>query len=235
MEGMVMMTAERFGRPADFSTKPALRPCHNSFMSIRNRRDYEKLRAIGLIVREVLDRTAAAVRPGITTGELDYIGARVLAGHGAESSPPKVYGFPGALCISVNDEAIHGIPGDRVVQAGDLVKLDLVAEKDGYLADAAVTVTAGEASATAAALVRCAESAFHLAAREARAGTASTTSAAPWSVRRTAAASAYCAASAATAWGAPSMKPPAFRIITIRAAASVSTKAWSSPSSRSSR
>src|ERR1700685_1841710 len=116
-------------------------------MSIRNRRDFEKLRAIGLIVREALDRTPAApVRPGITTGELDRIGARVLAAHGAESAPPKVYGFPGALCISVNDEAIHGIPGDRVVAAGDLVKLDLVAEKDGYLADAAVTVTVGETS-----------------------------------------------------------------------------------------
>jgi len=139
-------------------------------MSIRNRRDFEKLRAIGRIVRETLDRTAAAVRPGITTGELDRIGARVLANHGAESAPPKVYGFPGALCISVNDEAIHGIPGDRAVQAGDLVKLDLVAEKDGYFADAAITVAVGETSATAKALVRCAESAFHMAAREAHAG-----------------------------------------------------------------
>jgi methionyl aminopeptidase len=139
-------------------------------MSIRNRRDFEKLRAIGLIVRQTLDRTAAAVRAGITTGELDRIGARVLASHGEASAPSKVYGFPGALCISVNDEAIHGIPGDRVVEAGDLVKLDLVAEKEGYFADAAITVTAGEASATAVALVRCAESAFHLAAKQARAG-----------------------------------------------------------------
>jgi methionyl aminopeptidase len=139
-------------------------------MSIRNRRDFEKLRAIGLIVREVLDRCAAAARPGITTWDLDRIGAGVLAANGAESSPPKVYGFPGALCISVNDEAIHGIPGERVVQAGDLVKLDLVAEKDGYVADAAVTVVVGETSETARALARCAESAFHMAAREARAG-----------------------------------------------------------------
>jgi methionyl aminopeptidase len=139
-------------------------------MSIRNRRDLEKLRAIGRIVREALDRTAAAVQPGITTAELDRIGARVLAERGAEAGPPKVYGFPGALCISVNEEAIHGIPGDRVVRNGDLVKLDLVAEKDGYFADAAITVTVGETSALALALARCAESAFHLAAREARAG-----------------------------------------------------------------
>src|SRR5678815_5990483 len=110
-------------------------------MSIRTQQQLERLRAIGRIVREALDRTAAAVRPGITTAELDAIGARVLAAHGAEAAPPKVYGFPGALCISVNDEAIHGIPGGRVIRTGDLVKLDLVAEKDGFFADAAITVT----------------------------------------------------------------------------------------------
>jgi methionyl aminopeptidase len=139
-------------------------------MSIRNQRDYEKLRAIGRIVRAALDRTAAAVRPGITTQELDEIGARVLGAHGAHSAPPKVYGFPGALCISINEEAIHGIPGDRTIQKGDLVKLDLVAEKDGYFADAAVSVTAGEASPLAAALIRCAETAFRLGCLAARAG-----------------------------------------------------------------
>jgi methionyl aminopeptidase len=139
-------------------------------MSIQSQAQLDKLRIIGRIVRLVLDATAAAVRPGITTGELDEIGARVLAEHGAESAPPKIYGFPGALCISVNDEAIHGIPGARVVRAGDLVKLDLVAEKDGFFADAAVTVAVGEVSTTAGALARCAESAFRLAARAARAG-----------------------------------------------------------------
>src|SRR5215471_17788614 len=139
-------------------------------MSIRNQAQLEKLRAIGRIVRLALDQAAAAVRPGITTAELDEIGARVLAEHGAESAPPKVYGFPGALCISVNDEAIHGIPGDRLVREGDLVKLDLVAEKDGFFADAAVTVMAGESTALAKSLARCAETAFHLAAREAVAG-----------------------------------------------------------------
>lgn len=66
-------------------------------MSIRSQAEFEKLRAIGRIVRRALDQTAAAVRPGVTTGELDHIGAGVLKGHGAESAPPKVYGFPGAL------------------------------------------------------------------------------------------------------------------------------------------
>jgi methionyl aminopeptidase len=139
-------------------------------MSVRNQRELEKLRIIGRIVRQALDKTAQAVRPGVTTAELDEIGRTVLDEHGAESAPPKVYGFPGALCISVNDEAIHGIPGDRTVAAGDLVKLDLVAEKDGFYADAAITVMVGAVTERAAALVRCAESSFRLAAKTARAG-----------------------------------------------------------------
>src|SRR5262249_26310257 len=139
-------------------------------VSIRNQKDFDRLRAIGRIVRLTLDAVAAAVRPGITTAELDEMAARLLAEHGAESAPPKVYGFPGTLCISVNDEAIHGIPGNRVLQSGDLVKLDLVAEKDGYFADAALSLTAGAANDLAKSLIRCAESAFDLACRVARAG-----------------------------------------------------------------
>src|SRR5258708_5355516 len=128
-------------------------------MSIRSHKELEKLRIIGRIVRKALDTAAAAVRPGITTGELDKIGSRVLAEHGAESAPPKVYGFPGALCISVNDEAIHGIPGDRVIQSGDVVKLDLGAEKDGFFADAAVTVFVGAVRGQAAGVAPRAETA----------------------------------------------------------------------------
>jgi methionyl aminopeptidase len=139
-------------------------------MSIRSQSEFEKLRVIGRIVRRVLDAAAAAVRPGITTGELDEIAGRALAQDGAVSAPPKVYGFPGHLCISVNDEAIHGVPGSREIRAGDLVKLDLVAEKDDFFADAAITVCAGEPDDTARRLVRCAESAFHMATRAARAG-----------------------------------------------------------------
>src|SRR5262245_29479795 len=101
-----------------------------------------------------------AVRPGISTAELDGIATRVLAEHGAEPAPSKVYGFPGTACISVNDEAIHGIPGSRILQEGDLVKLDLVAEKESFFADAAVTVRVGKVSDVADRLVRCAESAF---------------------------------------------------------------------------
>jgi methionyl aminopeptidase len=139
-------------------------------MSIRSQAELNKLRAIGKIVKATLDEMSAAVRPGVTTAELDRIGAAVLARHGAESSPPKVYGFPGATCISVNEEAIHGIPGSRVLQPGDLVKLDVTAEKDGFVADAAVTVGVGEVSPVAAALKHCAERSFREALKVAHAG-----------------------------------------------------------------
>lgn len=139
-------------------------------MSIQSQAELKKLQIIGKIVGLTLEEMRAAVRPGITTAELDRIGAAVLAKHGAESSPPKVYGFPGTACISVNEEAIHGIPGSRALVEGDLVTLDVTAEKDGFVADAAVTVKVGKVSAIAEALVRCAESAFGQALKVARAG-----------------------------------------------------------------
>jgi methionyl aminopeptidase len=139
-------------------------------MSIQSHSEFRKLQAIGKIVRMTLNAMSEAVRPGVTTAELDRLGASTLQEFGAESSPPKVYGFPGTACISVNDEAIHGIPGGRKLAEGDLVKLDVTAEKDGFVADAAVTVRVGKVSATADALVRCAEDAFRQALKVAKAG-----------------------------------------------------------------
>lgn len=85
-------------------------------------------------------------------------------------APRHFYGFPGDSCISVNDEAVHGIPGSRVLQAGDLVKLDVVAEKDGYMADAAITVGVPPVSDVDRRLMACARAAFGQAMRVARAG-----------------------------------------------------------------
>ena len=139
-------------------------------MSIQTEEELRQLRVAGMIVRQALNAMTAAVEPGITTAELDAICARVLADNGASSAPRKVYNFPGACCISVNDEAIHGVPGSRLLADGDLVKLDVTAEKDGYYADAAVTLRVGMVSDTASALMRCAESAFRQAMRAAKAG-----------------------------------------------------------------
>jgi methionyl aminopeptidase len=139
-------------------------------MSITTAEQLEKLRACGIIVAKALRAMAAEVRPGITTAELSEIGSRVLAAHGAHSSPPMVYGFPGDVCISVNDEVVHGIPGKRVIQPGDLVKLDLTAEKDGFHTDSAVSIEVPPASGKAHELARCAEKAFRQALSAARAG-----------------------------------------------------------------
>jgi methionyl aminopeptidase len=109
-------------------------------VSIESADDWKGLRRAGRIARLTLDALESRVRPGISTGELDAAAARVFAAHGARSAPALVYGFPGTVLISVNDEVVHGIPGARRLEAGDLVKLDVTVEKDGYIADAARTV-----------------------------------------------------------------------------------------------
>jgi methionyl aminopeptidase len=113
---------------------------------------------------------AVAVGPGVTTAELAEIGSKVLAENGARSSPPLVYGFPGDVCISVNDEVVHGIPSERVLRPGDLVKLDLTAEKDGYHTDSAMTVQVPPVTVAATQLSHCAERAFRQSLGAARAG-----------------------------------------------------------------
>src|SRR3984885_14357796 len=128
------------------------------------------MHAAGLVVRLMLEAMRDEVRPGITTAELDEAGASVMRQHGAQSAPALVYKFPGVSCISLNDEAVHGIPGDRQLQEGDLVKLDVTVEKDGFMADAAITVPVGGVSSQAQQLMECAERAFHKAMLVARAG-----------------------------------------------------------------
>jgi methionyl aminopeptidase len=139
-------------------------------MSINSPEELEKLKACGRIVARALRAMAAAARAGVTTAELSAIASKMLAENGAESSPPLVYKFPGDVCISVNDEVVHGIPGPRVIQPGDLVKLDLTAVKDGYHTDSAVTVQVPPVAEQSRALAQCAERAFRQALGAARAG-----------------------------------------------------------------
>lgn len=104
-------------------------------MSITTEKDLESLRKIGKIVARCLQHMHSQLEPGITTGELDGIGGKFLDFHGARSAPKLTYNFPGFTCISVNEEAAHGIPGSRILRAGDLVNIDVSAELDGYFAD----------------------------------------------------------------------------------------------------
>jgi methionyl aminopeptidase len=129
-------------------------------MTVRRQQELAALRRVGRAVRATIDRMAAVLRPGVTTAELDKVGADVLAEFGARSAPNVFYDFPGIATISVNEEAVHGIPGARVIRPGDVVKIDVTAELDGYLADACTTVCVPPVSKRAAALVHAAQSAL---------------------------------------------------------------------------
>lgn len=139
-------------------------------MSIKSQKDLDGLSRIGRIVALALKAMKEGLRPGVTTSELDEIAQRIFRSHGAISAPQFRFGFPAAVCISVNDEAVHGIPGERVIRGGDLVKLDVTAELNGYIADAAITVAVPPVSATMLKLRACAQSAFERAMNVARAG-----------------------------------------------------------------
>lgn len=104
-------------------------------MTIDNEDQLEALKAIGAIVADVLRDMGAALEPGMTTAELDGLGRRMLDAQGARSAPQLCYDFPGATCISVGEEVAHGIPGERRIEAGDLVNIDVSAEKNGVFAD----------------------------------------------------------------------------------------------------
>lgn len=109
-------------------------------MSIESQDDLTNLLRIGKIVGLTLQHMKESLRVGMTTADLDAIGEAFLNEHGARSAPRLTYNFPGGTCISINDEAAHGIPGERVIQAGDLVNIDVSAELDGYWADTGATV-----------------------------------------------------------------------------------------------
>jgi methionyl aminopeptidase len=108
-------------------------------MTVENEKDLIGLMRIGKLCAETMQHMAKHLKPGITTRELDDIGADYLEKHGARSAPIITYQFPGATCISINEEVAHGIPGSRVVQPGDMVNIDVSAALDGYYADTGAT------------------------------------------------------------------------------------------------
>jgi methionyl aminopeptidase len=138
-------------------------------MSIQDYAELLALKEVGRIVQLAIAAMANSIHAGISTRELADIGGKVMRQHGARSAPTLVYGFPGDVLISLNDEAVHGIPSEsRKVRAGDLVKLDVTFEKNGYMADAAITVPVEPVSEDARRLAVCAERAFQKAMQFAR-------------------------------------------------------------------
>ena len=136
--------------------------------TIKSARELESMREAGRVVARTFERLIEAVVPGVKTRELDRLARAEIKSHGAIPSFLGYMGYPAAVCVSINEEVVHGIPGNRVIRDGDLVSLDLGAIVDGFHGDAAVTVIAGAGTpetralldATRAALARGIEAAL---------------------------------------------------------------------------
>lgn len=139
-------------------------------MTIETQRDIDALRRVGTVVAAVLREMLDAIEPGMTTAELDAVGRAALARHGARSAPEVAYNFPGATCISVNEEVAHGVPGPRAIRPGDVVNIDVSAEMDGYYADTGGTRVVPPSTPIKDRLCHATKLALQEAVAEARAG-----------------------------------------------------------------
>ena len=139
-------------------------------MIIQTPQELEGLKKISRIVAEIRDTMKDAAKPGMTTKELDEIGAKLFEEKGAVSAPIAEYDFPGHTCISVNEEVAHGIPGSRILQEGDLVNIDVSGKCDGFYADTGISFVLGQAEAEKQKLIDVAQQAFDRAMLKVKAG-----------------------------------------------------------------
>jgi methionyl aminopeptidase len=128
---------------------------------LKSRTELETMRQASRIVARILAELEPLVRPGIRTRDLDLYAEKRVRELGAVAAFKGYRGYPASVCVSVNEEIIHGIPSGRIIQDGDLVSLDFGALFEGFYGDAAITVAAGEVSPEARRLVEAAEQAFH--------------------------------------------------------------------------
>ncbi len=137
---------------------------------VKTRDELERMRRAGRITAQVCDALARSVIPGMTTAELDRQAARMIASLGAKSAFLGYRGFPASICVSVNEEVVHGIPGPRRIRLGDIVSLDVGVECGGFFGDMATTVMAGVSDPDTLRLVAVARQALDAGIRQARAG-----------------------------------------------------------------
>jgi len=152
------------------SRKSRTRRARGRKILLKSEEELALMRRAGQIVALTLDRLAEAAAPGITTKELDRIADATIRSFGAVPSFYKLYGYPANICVSVNDEVVHGIPGDRALRSGDIVSFDVGATLDGMIADAATTVAVGTISRDADQLLRVTQEALSRGIAQARPG-----------------------------------------------------------------
>src|SRR3954452_168233 len=119
----------------------------------KSKEEIAKMRKAGRVVAEMHEKCIAAAKPGVTTLELDKVAREVLDRRGARSNFLNYHGFPAVICTSPNDMIVHGIPGDHVLEEGDIVSIDCGAIIEGYHGDAAFTMAVGQISAEAQRLI----------------------------------------------------------------------------------
>jgi methionyl aminopeptidase len=128
---------------------------------VKSSTEIEYMRESGKIVAKVHSVLKDMIKPGITTKELDEIAERIILEHEAQPAFKGYGGFPATICASVNEEVVHGIPGDRMLREGDIISIDVGALKNGYYGDSAKTYPVGQISAKAEKLIRVTRESFY--------------------------------------------------------------------------
>jgi methionyl aminopeptidase len=139
-------------------------------MIAKTEADFNGLKEIGAICGAIRNELVKSTKPGITTKELDEIAREMFEKAGAQSAPKGEYDFPGYTCISVNEEVAHGIPGNRVIQEGDLVNIDVSGSKNGYFADTGVSIVVGKGDIILQKICDVAKEAFYAGLEKAKVG-----------------------------------------------------------------
>jgi methionyl aminopeptidase len=137
---------------------------------VKTAEELDAMRASGRLAAQVLASVVRSVRPGVTTRELDELADRLIVASGAKSAFYGYRGYPGHICVSVNEEVVHGIPGARIVQLGDVVSLDIGVEYGGFVGDNATTVLVGVTDPEVVRLAAVGQQALAAAMQMARAG-----------------------------------------------------------------
>lgn len=139
-------------------------------IKVKDAEEIERMRVAGRIAAEVLDELRKEIRPGVNTAKLDALGEKFIRAKGAEPVFIGYRGYRYATCLSVNEEVVHGIPGGRILQEGDIVSVDVGVKKNGYCGDVAATFPVGKVSGKTGKLLRVGKDALRAAIRQARAG-----------------------------------------------------------------